>query len=102
MIARHTGELDSLLFATSFAAALERAQSDFQSVDGDSSKSKKQIEKLQRENDDLQWQNEGMKDEVDKYKKVLAGTKDELLQLRQQVKELKRSHRAGLDELACM
>ena len=95
-------KLDSLLFATSFAAALERAQSDFQSVDGDSSKSKKQIEKLQRENDDLQWQNEGMKDEVDKYKKVLAGTKDELLQLRQQVKELKRSHRAGLDELACM
>jgi len=43
-----------------------------------------------------------MKDEVDKYKKVLAGTKDELLQLRQQVKELKRSHRKGLDELACM
>lgn len=95
-------KLDSLLFATSFAAALERAQNDYQSVDCGSSKSKKQIEKLQRQNDDLQWQNQGMKEEVDRYKNVLAGTKDELLYLRQQVKELKRRHRAGLDELTCV
>jgi len=95
-------KLDSLLFATSFAAALEKAQKDYQSVDSGSSKSKKQIEKLQRENDDLQWQNQGMKEEVDRYKNLLAGTKDELLHLRQQVKDLKRRHKAGMDELNCM
>lgn len=94
-------KLDSLLFATSFAAALERAQRDYQSVDTGSSKSKKHMEKLKQENDDLQWQNQGMKEEVDRYKKVLKGTKEELLLLRQQVKDLKRSHRAGLDELQC-
>jgi len=38
-------KLDSLLFATSFAAALERAQNDYQSVDSGSSKSRKQTEK---------------------------------------------------------
>lgn len=95
-------KLDSLLFATSFAAALERAQNDYHSVDSGSSKSRKQIEKLQRENDDIKWQNQGMKEEVDRYKNVLAGTKEELLLLRQQVKELKKRHRAGLDELNCM
>ena len=94
-------KLDSLLFATSFAAALERAQRDIQSVDNGSSKSKKQMDKLKQENEDLQWQNQGMKEEVDRYKKVLKGTKEELLLLRQQVKDLKRSHRAGLDELQC-
>jgi len=94
-------KLDSLLFATSFAAALKRAQNDYQSVDIGCSKSKKQMEKLQRENDDLQWQNQGMKEEVDRYKKVLAGTKDELLSLRHQVKDLKQRHRAGLNELNC-
>ena len=90
-------KIDSLLFATSFAAALERAQSDYQSVDSGSIKAKKQIEKLKQENDDLQWQSQGMKEEVDRYKKVLKGTKEELLFLRQQVKDLKRSHRVGLD-----
>mmetsp|Transcript_17703 Transcript_17703/g.40843 ORF Transcript_17703/g.40843 Transcript_17703/m.40843 type:complete len:457 (-) Transcript_17703:149-1519(-) len=97
-----TTKLDSLLFATSFAAALERAQNDIQLVDTGSSKSKKQIENLKRENEDLQWQNQSMKDEVERYKTVLAGTKDELVSLKQQVKELKRRHRAGLDELACV
>jgi hypothetical protein len=88
-------KLDSLLFATSFAAALDRAQSDYQtkvnSHDGSTttSSSKKQIEQLQQQNDDLQWQNQSMKKEVDRCKDVVAGTKDELLQLRQQVKELK-------------
>jgi len=43
-----------------------------------------------------------MKEEVDRYKNVLAGTKEELVLLKQQVKELKRRHRAGYDELACM
>jgi len=96
-------KIDSLLFATSFAAALERAQNDYHSVDSGSSKSKKKIEKLQRENDDRKGQNQGMKEEVDRYKDALADTKEELLMLRQQVKKLKKRHnRAGLDELNCM
>ena len=97
-----TTKLDSLLFATSFAAALERAQNDFQSVDTGTSKSKKQIEKLKRENENLEWQNQGMKEEVERYKAVMAGTKEELISLKKQVKELKRRQRAGLDELACV
>ena len=96
-----SSKLESLLFATSFAAALERAQNDYQTVNSGSSTSKKHIEKLQQENDNLQWQNQGMKEEVDRYKNVLAGTKEELLLLRQQVKELKHRHRASLNELSC-
>jgi hypothetical protein len=91
-----SSKLDSLLFATSFAAALDRAQNDYQtninnhgSTTTTTSSSKKQIEQFQKQNEDLQWQNRGMKKEVDRYKDALAGTKDELLQLRQQVKELK-------------
>ena len=96
-------KIDSLLFATSFAAALERAQNDYHSVDSGSNKSKKKIEKLQRDNDDLKGQNQGMREEVGRYKDALADTKEELLMLRQQVKKLKKRHnRAGLDELNCM
>ena len=91
-------KLDSLLFATSFAAALDRAQSDIQTKvsnnhDGSTttSSSKKQMEQLQQQNDNLRWQNQSMKKEVGRYKDVLAGTKDELLQLRQQVKELEKA-----------
>lgn len=94
-------KMDSLLFATSFAAALERAQDDYIQVHNGSSVSKKQIFDLQRQNSDLDLQNRRMKEEVERYKLVLADTKEELLLLKQQVKDLKQRHRASLDELTC-
>jgi hypothetical protein len=94
-------KMDSLLFATSFAAALEQAQSDFSTVHKGSSASKRQVYDLQKENSELEHQNRTMKEEVERYKLVLADTKEELLLLKQQVKDLKRRHRESLNELTC-
>lgn len=96
-----SNKVDSLLFATSFAAALEKAQEDFQSLNKGSYASKKQVSCLQKENADLDQENRIMKEEIDRYKLVLADTKEELLLLKQQVKELKRRHRESLNELTC-
>ena len=85
--------LESLFFATSFSAALDRAQqeanqSEETSRSGSMTK-KQQRETLQQHNEDLVWQNQKLKEEVDQYKSVLAGTNEELLMLRSQVKHLK-------------
>jgi cell division septum initiation protein DivIVA len=56
---------------------------------------------LQKENSELEHQNRTMKEEVERYKLVLADTKEELLLLKQQVKDLKRRHRESLNELTC-
>lgn len=94
-------KMDSLLFATSFSAALEKAQEDFRLMNKGSSVTKKRADDLQRQNDELDKENRGMKDEMDRYKLVLADTKDELLHLKEQVKDLKRRHRESLNELTC-
>lgn len=94
-------KMDSLLFATSFAAALERAQEDFQLMNEGSNASKKRLDDLQKENFEFDQQNRNMKEEIERYKLVLADTKEELLLLKQQVKDLKRRHRESLNELSC-
>jgi hypothetical protein len=97
----HDGnKMDSLLFATSFAAALDRAQCDYKSINKGSSTFRKQVYDLQKENTELQSSNRGTKDEVERYKMVLADTKEELLLLRQQVKEMRRRQRNSLEELS--
>lgn len=93
-------KMDSLLFATSFAAALERAQSDYRSVNKGSSDVKKQVVDFQDENSDLRSANRGLKDEVERYKLVLDDTKEELLLLKQQVKDLRRKQRMSLEHLS--
>jgi hypothetical protein len=93
-------KMDSLLFATSFAAALERAQNDYKTVNKGSSGIKKQVYGLEKENSGLQSSNRGMTDELERYKLVLADTKEELLLLKQQVKDLRRRHRNSLEELS--
>ena len=87
--------LESLFFATSFSAALDRAQQEANQSDetsrSGSMKKKQQLETLQQHNEDLVWQNQTLKEEVDQYKSVLARTNEELLMLRSQVKHLKHS-----------
>ncbi|VEU36393.1 unnamed protein product [Pseudo-nitzschia multistriata] len=77
-------KLDSLLFATSFAATLEGAQNETRTP------FKKQGVRLQQQNDELQRQNQKLKEEVDQYKSMAASTKEEYLLLKEQVKSLKR------------
>mmetsp|Transcript_12811 Transcript_12811/g.29957 ORF Transcript_12811/g.29957 Transcript_12811/m.29957 type:complete len:428 (+) Transcript_12811:506-1789(+) len=77
-------KLDSLLFATSFAATLESAQNDAKMP------SKSQAGKLRQQNDDLRRQNRKMNEEVDKYKGLVSSTKEELLLLKEQIKHLRR------------
>lgn len=93
-------KMDSLLFATSFSAALERAQNDYKSVNKGSSDVKKLVHDLQKENSELRSASRGTKDEVERYKLVLADTKEELLLLKQQVKDLRRKQRMSLEELS--
>merc|ERR1712183_921952 len=107
-------KLDSLLFATSFAAALDRAQHEYRqksttttttttttdrNQSSSSPKQQQKIETLQRQNDDLSWKNRGLKDYLEQTRDELISTKEELKLLRQQVKILKHQHRASLDEL---
>lgn len=92
-------KMDSLLFATSFAAALEKAQNDYKSVNRGSSDVKKQVHQLQQENAELRTANRGMKDEMERYKLILGDTKEELMILKQQLKELRRNQRKSLEEL---
>ena len=93
-------KIDSLLFATSFGAALDRAQRDFKSVNKGSGETKKQIHELEHENSNLKASNRSMKEEVERYKHILADTKEELLLLKQQVKELRRKQRMSLEQLS--
>jgi hypothetical protein len=94
-------KMDSLLFATSLSAALEKAQEDFRIEHRGSRDSKKREELLEKQNGELNHQNRIMKEEMERYKLVLADTREELLLLKQQVKELKRRHRESLNELTC-
>jgi hypothetical protein len=106
------GKVDALLFATSFAAALERAQGDYKlllkaaktkkssSSSSSFSASDKQqhhqedarrrIQLLEREKSDLEEENRLQQEDIQRYKTLLDDTKEELLLLRQQVKELRR------------
>jgi hypothetical protein len=95
-----SSKIDSLLFATSFAAALEKAQRDYKSVNKGSSETKKHIYELEQENANLKSNNRNMKEEVERYKHILADTKEELLLLKQQVKELRRKQRMSLEQLS--
>ena len=97
----HDGtKMDSLLFATSFAAALEKAQNDYKTINKGSSTFRKQVYDLQKENSSFQSVNQGMNDEVERYKLVLADTREELLLLKQQVKDLRRQQRNSLEALS--
>jgi hypothetical protein len=80
-------KIDSLLFATSLAAALDLAQHDSKSTNQGSGDSKRQ---LQSENSELRATNRGMEKEIERYEDKLADTKDELRLLKKQMKELKR------------
>eukprot|EP00934_Nitzschia_sp_Nitz4_P008336 Nitzschia sp. Nitz4//scaffold48_size128905//44792//46135//NITZ4_003592-RA/size128905-processed-gene-0.79-mRNA-1//1//CDS//3329552958//8326//frame0 len=93
-------KIDSLLFATSFAAALDKAQNDYKAVNRGSSDVKKHVNELQTDNSELRKANRGMKDEVERYKVTLRETKDELMNLKKQVSELRRNQRRSLEELA--
>lgn len=97
----HDGsKMDSLLFATSFAAALERAQSDYKNINKGSSGFRKQAYDLQMENSALQATNRSLKDDLDRHKLVLADTREELLLLKQQIKDLRRRQRESLEHLS--
>lgn len=85
-------KIDSLLFATSFAAALEKAQRDYKLINEKGS-SKKQVNRMEQENSELQKANRSMKEEVERYKHAMADTKEELLRLKQQVKHLRRNQK---------
>jgi len=91
---------DSLLFATSFGAALEQAQSDYVMMNKGSSGFKKQVYDLEKENKEIKASNRGLKEEVERYKLILSDTKEELLLLKQQVKDLKRRQRSSIDVLS--
>lgn len=97
--AANSNKLDSLLFATSFAAALEQAQNDYQSVNQGTSGYKQQVQDLDAENGHLLDSNRSLKDEVKHYKAMLGDTKGELLRLQQQVRDLKKQQRMSLEQL---
>lgn len=97
----HDGtKMDSLLFATSFAAALERAQNDYKFVNKGTSGYKKHVFDLERENDDLTSQNKGLREEIERYKHMLGDTKEEFYLMKEEVKDLKRRHRNSLETLS--
>jgi hypothetical protein len=83
-------KIDSLLFATSLASALDKAQRDSTPMNKCSSDSKRQ---LQNENTELRETNRGMRKEIEKYEDKLADTKEELRILKKQMKELKKRTR---------
>jgi hypothetical protein len=86
----NNGKIDALLFATSFGAALERAQADYKDVREGSSSGKERLHLLGREKEEMETKNRIQKEELDRYKHLLSETKDELVLLRSQVKELRR------------
>ena len=92
--------MDSLLFATSFAAALEKAQVDLRTVKQGTDRVKEQVSGLQKDNEDLLTRKQGLKFEVDKYRRELDYTKEELIMLKQELKNLKKKHRMSLNELS--
>ena len=83
-------KMDSLLFATSFAAALAKAQRDYKSNSKGSSDTKKETSDLQRENSELRAANRAMRKEVERYKQLLSDTKEELSILKRQSRDLGR------------
>ena len=93
-------KMDSLLFATSFGAALERAQIDVQKLQKGSSGTKRQVHDLERDNQELLAKKKGLSSEVDKYKRILADTKEEVLMLKEELKGLRRRHRQSLEHLS--
>lgn len=95
-----SGKMDSLLFATSFAAALQKAQMDFKSLNSGSSRVKEQVDDLQKDNDDLLSLKKRLKHDVDKHRRELDYTKEELLMMKQELKNLKKKHRMSLNELS--
>jgi hypothetical protein len=93
-------KMDSLLFATSFGAALERAQLDIKNLDKVSTGGKRQVYDLQKDNEDLLSKKQGLLKEVDKHRRVLADTKEELLMMKQEMKNLKNKQRMSLNALS--
>jgi len=88
-------KMDSLLFATSFAAALAKAQRDCKSNSKGSSDTKKEVSDLQRENAELKAANRALRKELERYKQVLGDTKEELLSLKQHSRDLGRKNRGS-------
>ena len=93
-------KMDSLLFATSFAAALSQAQKDYKAVSKNTNGTMQELFKLQKENEQLEALNRSQKEEVDRYKYLLANTKEELILLRQQVKELRKRQNGAKPPIA--
>mmetsp|Transcript_19619 Transcript_19619/g.48254 ORF Transcript_19619/g.48254 Transcript_19619/m.48254 type:complete len:444 (-) Transcript_19619:58-1389(-) len=93
-------KMDSLLFATSFAAALEKAQVDLRTVNHGTEKVREQVSGLRKDNDDLLTKKQGLKQDVDKYRRELDYTKEELIMLKQELRGLKKKHRMSLHELS--
>lgn len=93
-------KMDSLLFATSFAAALEKAQVDVREMNQGTDKFKAQVSDLRKDNEDLASRKQGLKYEVEKYRRELDYTKEELIMMKQELKSLKKKHRMSLHELS--
>lgn len=83
-------KIDSLLFATSLAAALDKAQCDSKSMNKGSGDSKGHLADLKSENSDLRAVNRSMKKELVRCEDELEDTKEEVRLLKKQIKELKR------------
>ena len=78
--------MDSLLFATSFAAALSEAQHDSKST----KKVSKQPHDLEEENSQLRSTNKAMRKELSTSNRALEDAKDEILSLKRQLKGQRR------------
>ena len=88
-------KMDSLLFATSLAAALEKAQRDLKKSSSDNMVVSKRRPSsndpdLQRENSELRAKNRGLKKDMERCEDDLEDAKEEIRLLKKQMKELKR------------
>mmetsp|Transcript_9544 Transcript_9544/g.27213 ORF Transcript_9544/g.27213 Transcript_9544/m.27213 type:complete len:461 (-) Transcript_9544:218-1600(-) len=88
--ASDNAKMENLLFASSFGAFLQKAQDDQKNVAVNAGNWKQQLSDLRKENAELKHQSRRVADEVDRYKMVLADTKEELLLMKQQLKEMRK------------
>jgi hypothetical protein len=90
---QRVSRIDSLLFATSFAAALEQAQDDYEEITVEQENLDQTIDALHTSISLMEEMNLRKDEHMSKQQHAIDGAKQQILQLRQQIDEIRQHQR---------
>lgn len=86
---KEISHIDSLLFATSFAAALEQAQNDYESIATEQNRLKELIDEMNESLTIMESFNRAKDEQIRRQQEVLQESRSEIIELKRQIEEMK-------------